>query len=74
MIKFIYVLGDKMTLPDMKIPYIRIILSNGFGDVTDITKSLKVDSMEEIYSALQNMLVGCGFTEATVKEWLPDDV
>jgi len=30
--------------------------------------------MEEIYPALQSALVGCGFTEATVKEWLPDEV
>jgi hypothetical protein len=62
-----------MTLPEMTKPYIRIILCNEFGDVTDIKKDLVIDSMEEIYSAIQSALVGCGFSEATVKDWFPDE-
>ena len=53
-------------------PTMRLVITNSFGDVTDVTISLKDDSMESVYDALRSALMGCGFAPETVNEYLPD--
>ena len=51
---------------------IRVIITNEFGDYTDITKNLLRGShISEIYEAIREILTGCGYAGATVDEWLP---
>jgi len=48
---------------------IRIVLTNEFGDSTDITKSLTGSAMDEVYHAIGECLAGCGYADETIQEW-----
>ena len=50
---------------------IRIIYNNGMGDETDITKTLPGLGIKEVYQAIREALLGIGFGQATVDEWMP---
>ena len=50
---------------------IRIIYNNGLGDETDITKTLSSPDIVSVYQAIREALMGFGFQQATVDEWLP---
>ena len=52
------------------IPTIRLVLVNEWGDQTDITKTLTVCDMEQVYEAIREMLAGCGFGQETIDEWM----
>ena len=52
---------------------IRIVLTNEWGDQTDITKTLTCGTMHEIYPAIRDALLGCGFGQKTIDEWFPEE-
>jgi hypothetical protein len=52
-------------------PTLRLILTNEFGDQTDITKTLPDSSMDQIYVAIREALAGCGFSAETIDLFFP---
>ena len=55
-------------------PWLKLVIANEFGDIRVVSTTLICDSMDEIYPALRQALMGCGFSESTVEEWLPEQV
>jgi hypothetical protein len=53
-------------------PTLRLILTNEFGDQTDITKTLTGSSMDQIYPAIREALLGCGYGAETIDEFFPE--
>lgn len=60
-------------LRDICKPTLRIILTNEFGDTTDITKDLNGSGIESVFEALRSALAGCGYAQETIDEWFPND-
>jgi hypothetical protein len=56
-------------IEEMVKPSLRVVLTNEFGDKTDITIDLAVCDMEHVYESVQDALRGCGFADKTVKEF-----
>jgi hypothetical protein len=53
-------------------PTLRLILTDEFGDQTDITKTLTGSSMDQIYVAIREALAGCGYSLVTIDEFFPE--
>ena len=46
---------------------LRLVYTNDFGDITDITKTIP-PNLDEWFYPLKEMLLGCGFDPVTVNE------
>jgi len=61
------------TNPEPRKSTLRLVLTNSFGDITDITKDLYGCGIADVYNALREALAGCGFIQDTIDEWLPNE-
>lgn len=57
-------------LPNQK-PALRVVYTNSFGDESDIKLDLKDDTIESIFWAVRQAIMGCGFSEKSVDDWFP---
>ena len=60
-------------IKEPKTPSLRFVLTNEFGDQTDITKDLSSANMEDLFWAIRDALAGCGFARETIEQWFPDE-
>ena len=60
-------------LPEMNKPSIRIVFNNGFGDITDVTKTLVDGTIGDVFEAIRECLAGCGFQAENIDEWFPEE-
>jgi hypothetical protein len=58
-------------ITEIQRPTVRLVYTNEFGDVTDITKTLCDVGFGKLYSALRECCLAIGFGAETVEEWLP---
>jgi len=60
-------------LPEMKQATLRIVFTNPFGDSTDITKTVGEGTIGNIFEAVREAIMGCGFAKESVDEWFPEE-
>jgi hypothetical protein len=52
-------------------PTLRLVLTNEFGDATDITKDLVDSTISSVFWAIRDTLAGCGYNPINIDEWFP---
>ena len=57
----------------MQKPTLHLIYTNSFGDESNIKLDLKDDTIESIFWAVRQALMGCGFSEKNVNDWFPSE-
>ena len=60
-------------LPNKK-PTLRVVYTNSFGDTSDVKIDLKDDTIESVFWAIRQAIMGCGFSEKSVDGWFPPEV
>ena len=57
-------------LPNQK-PTLQVVYTNSFGDKSEVKLDLENDTIESIFWAVRQAIMGCGFSESNVNDWFP---
>ena len=61
------------TVTPFQKPTLQLVYTTEFGDRSEVILDLYDSTIDSVFHAVRQALVGCGFAQALVDEWFPEE-